>query len=88
MNQLPSSFPYQQLRGMSFSQLFSLVSAVARWNWALRRDQSLVWQRAGECCLRRVLQPAYAAIFLCESGSDGPEPSSAAGEPSSLVDQP
>jgi hypothetical protein len=88
MNQLPTSFPYQQLHGMSFSQLFSLVSAMARWKWALRREQSLVWQRAGECCLRRVLQPAYAAVFLCESGSATPETSTAAGEQTCLVNHP
>ena len=76
----PTSFPYQRLQGLSFSQLFSLVSAMARWNWTLRREQAFVSQRAGECCVRRVLQPAYAAVFLSESVSAIPEPSTATGE--------
>lgn len=83
-----STFPYSQIHDLSFTQLFSLVAAMARWNWTLRREQSLVWQRVGECCLRRALQPAYAAVFLSENGSTRPEPSTSAGEPSHLVHPP
>jgi hypothetical protein len=64
----PSSFPYCQLRAMSFRQLYSLVVVVARWNWALDQDRSLVLQRAEESDRMRQQQPAYAALLLRESG--------------------
>ena len=67
MNQ-PSSFPYRELRGMSFGQLYSLVVVMARWNWVLQRDRSLVFRRAHESDQMRLVQPAYAALLLHESG--------------------
>lgn len=64
----PSSFPYKQLRGMSFRQLYSLVVVVARWNRALDQDQSMVLQRAQDSDRMRLQHPAYAALLLHESG--------------------
>jgi hypothetical protein len=59
-----TSFPYDQLHGMSFRQLYSLVIVMARWDWRRRQEQSLVLQRACESSRTRLLQPAYAAVFL------------------------
>jgi hypothetical protein len=61
-----SSFPYDQLHEMTFHQLFSLLVAITRWNWVLRREQSLVLLRAYERERMRVLHPAYAALLLRE----------------------
>ena len=69
MNQ-PTSFPYGQLRGLSFNQLYSLVVAMARGRWIVCREQSLVLRRAWESERMRFLQPASAALFHRDSEDD------------------
>ena len=63
-----ASFPYDQLHSLSFTQLFSLVVAMARWNWILHRNESLVLLRIREGERMCRLQPAYGALLLSEHG--------------------
>jgi hypothetical protein len=71
MNQ-PISFPYGQLRSLSFRELYSLVLLMARRNWVLRREHSLILRRTSESDRMRLFQPAYAAVFRQDSGNAAP----------------
>ena len=64
-----ASFPYDQLHGLSFTQLFSVVVAMARWNWILHRNESLVLLRIREGERMRRLQPAYGALGSASTDS-------------------
>lgn len=71
---------YGELHSMSFIQLFHLCVAIASWKWDRKRDISLVVGRAQECDRRRVLQPAYAAVFLHDGRDVRTERVASAGE--------
>ena len=68
MSQPSQMFGHDQLRSLSFIQLFHLCVALARWNREQSREQSLMVRRAEECDRERLLQPGYAAVLLHESG--------------------
>lgn len=70
MGQTSEVFPYDQLRSLSFDQLFRFFAAIATLRWRQSLELSLVVQRARECDEWRMHHPAYAAVFLRASGED------------------
>jgi|NGEPerStandDraft_6_1074524.scaffolds.fasta_scaffold596911_1 hypothetical protein len=80
MNQPSQEFAYGQLHSLSFIQLFHLCVAIAGWQWTQSRDRALILGRVQECDRRRLLQPAYGAVFLRDSRDVRCEPSSDRGD--------
>jgi hypothetical protein len=60
-------FEYSRLHSLTFTQLFRLLVAMARWHSTLRLE-ALIVELATDCCRKRLSQLAYAALFLSDHG--------------------
>ena len=87
MKQPSQEFAYGQLHSLSFIQLFHLCIAIAGWQLAQSRDRSFIVGRVQDCDRRRLLQPAYAAVFHRDRGDVRWEPSGDRGDRISACDE-